>query len=190
MTKLHKTVTVVLAATCMVAVGVLWAAPAHAAGDAVADKLHAMVDELNSEQQAALLLLLSSLTAGEAPASMEKEPADPAAAFDSYLEKFMKAAKDEDIDALLGMVSEDFSHPEVGDKADLRDFLQNIIDMGYVAMYADEIEFYTEDAEFEQNGDEVIIYPLDVQTPMGDATIELVAVWEDGMYKISTADIY
>ncbi len=150
-------------------------------------KLQAQVAALSMEQQAALYLLLTELAEGSdaAPAVLA-----PKVAFEKAMATFMKAVETEDLDAVMGLISEDFDFYEVGDKAALRDFLEGAVDMGYVEMYADDIEIITDDAEFEREGDEVTVYPVDVEGAFGSVTIEFVAqLEEDGVWRITGLDI-
>jgi hypothetical protein len=180
-----------IAASAVLAAGVL-AGPANAQG-ALTEKLQAMVGALSVEQQAALLTLLNTM--GGAPAAGGEAPAAdaPAASLEeTFLESvklIKKAAVDEDIDAVMGMISEDFDHYQVGGKKELRDFIQNAIDMGYVSMYAEDIEILTDDVEFEKDGDTTVIYPVDVEGPFGSVTLEFVVKEENGKFLITTLDV-
>ncbi len=60
--------------------------------------------------------------------------------------------------------------------------------MGYIEMYADDTEVSTEDVEFEEDGENLIIYPVDVEGPWGSATLEFVAKLEGGAWKIVGVD--
>ena len=166
------------------------AAPAQA--EDIAAKLHAAVDAMSAEQQAALLLLISTLSEGGAAGAetAAAAPADPLEALKTMLPKVIEFAKAEDIDSMMDLISKDFYQSDVGGKDDLRPFLENIIDMGYVEMYADEIEIITDDAELEMDGDEASIYPIDIESPMGGVTIEIIGKLEDGQWKVSGVEVY
>jgi len=172
---------------------VAFAGIAQAEGPLTA-QLNEKISKLNAEQQAALLLLLNTTTGGDAaaaPAAAAAAPAaaDPKTALLDGVKNVLAAAKKEDLDSVMAMISEDFEHPQLGDKAALKEFLQGAIDMGYIEMYADDTEVSTEDAEFEQDGEEMIIYPIDVEGPWGSATLELTAKQEGGVWKIVSADV-
>ena len=157
-------------------------------------QLNEKIAKLTAEQQAALLLLLNTTT-GAAPAeAAAAAPADPAAAPDPKtalmdgIKNILVAAKAENLDAVMAFISDSFEHPQLGDKAGLKEFLQGAVDMGYIEMYADDTTVSTEDVEFEQDGEEMIIYPVDVEGPWGSATLEFVAKMEGGMWKIVGVD--
>ena len=173
---------------------VAFAGIAQAEGPLTA-QLNEKIAKLTAEQQAALLLLLNTTTGGDAaaaaPAAAAAAPAaaaDPKAALMDGLKNVLAAAKKEDLDSVMSMISEDFEHPQLGDKAGLKEFLQGAIDMGYIEMYADDTEVSTEDVEFEQDGEELIIYPIDVEGPWGSATLEFTAKQEGGAWKIVSVD--
>jgi len=173
---------------------VAFAGIAQAEGPLTA-QLNEKISKLSAEQQAALLLLLNSTTGGDAaaaaPAAAAAAPAaaaDPKTALMDGIKNVLEAAKKEDLNAVMALVSEDFEHPQLGDKAGLQELLQSAIDMGYIEMYADDTEVSTEDVEFEQDGEEMIIYPIDVEGPWGSATLEFTAKQEGGAWKIVGVD--
>lgn len=158
---------------------------------ALTGQLQERISKMSAEQQAALLILLNSGAVGgeaAAPAAAPAAETDPKQALLSGISTILDAAKKEDLDTVMALVSEDFEHPQLGDKAGLREFLQGAIDMGYIEMYADDTEVSTEDTEFEEDGDELIIYPIDVEGPWGSATLEFVAKQEGGAWKIVGVD--
>ena len=156
-------------------------------------QLNEKISKLTAEQQAALLLLLNTTT-GTAAAPAVAAAAAPAAAADPKtalldgIKNILAAAKKEDLDSVMSYVSDSFEHPQLGDKAALKEFLQGAVDMGYIEMYADDTTVSTEDVEFEQDGEELIIYPVDVEGPWGSATLEFVAKLEAGAWKIIGVD--
>lgn len=186
-----KTFLTLVALCCAIAAVPMLAGRVHAEDASLTAKLHSMIDQLNTEQQAALYLLLSSLTAGAqdaAPAAAAE--ADLPTQFNEYIARFLEAARSEEVDALMDMVSKDFYQRDVGDKAALRGALENVIDMGYIETYGEDIEFITDDAEFELEGDTLTVYPVDIETPMGGVTVEITAQREDGAWKISGVEVY
>ena len=186
-----KTILTLVATCCAFAAVPVLTGPAHAEDASLTAKLHAMVDQLNTEQQAALYLLLTSLTgSAQAAAPAAAAEADLPAQFADYLAKFLEAARSENVDALMAMVSKDFYQRDVGDKDSLRGMLENVIDMGYIETYGEDIEFITDDAEFELEGDTLTVYPVDIETPMGGVTVEIIAQREDGAWKISGVEVY
>lgn len=162
---------------------------------ALTAQLQERISKMSAEQQAALLILLNSGAVGgeaaapaEAPAAAPAAETDPKQALLTGISTILDAAKKEDLDTVMALVSDSFEHPQLGDKAGLREFLQGAIDMGYIEMYADDTEVSTEDTEFEEDGEELIIYPIDVEGPWGSATLEFVAKQEGGAWKIVGVD--
>jgi len=178
---------------------------AAVAGTAVAqapltDTLKEKVAAMSPAQQEALLGLIEAISGGEAAPAVAAadsaidalDPNDESTwmpALQESISIIKQAAKDEDVDAVMGLIHDDFEHYQVGGKEDLRDFLQNAIDMGYVSMYAEDIEIYTDDTEFEEDGEEVIIYPIDVELPIASVTLEFVVAPAGDTYKIVTLDV-
>ena len=151
--------------------------------NSVEAKLHAMVDQLTPEQQAALYLLLSQLTvdSGQTAAAA----ADPLAVAKEKLADFAKAASAGDVDAMMANISEKFEHYQFGDKEGLHDFLQNAADMGYL----DDLKIKLDEAELEMDGDTAIIYPVEVEGSFGTGVFEFQAKEEDGKWMIVGLDV-
>ena len=159
-------------------------------GQSLTETLQALVADLTMEQQAALYLLLTELTEPSAKAAEAKAEPSPQETFKEALAVILKAAKEEDLDTVMNMISDDFELYEVGDKEALRGFLKDAIDMGYVEMYAGDIEVKVDDAEFKRDGNKVAIYPVVVEGSFGSVTIELQAqLEEDGVWRITGLDI-
>ncbi len=162
--------------------------------DVTAD-LQKKVSELSTEQQAALLLLLDQLAAqgggaaaapaAAAPAEAAAAPAaDPKAACKAVIEQFAAAAAKEDMDGMMAVFSDSFEHYQYGDKAGVKEFLQQSADMGYL----EGIEFSMEDAEFEVDGETLSVYPVDVEGSFGSITFEYVLKKEGDAWKIVEFD--
>ena len=162
--------------------------PAQAEEGGLTATLQAKVATLSAAQQEALLTLIDGMGGGEKAAG--EQSGDPKEAFLGAIKNIKTWAAEEDLDSLMAMISDDFEHYEVGGKAELREFLQGAIDMGYVSMYADHTEILTDDTEIEMDGeDTAIFYPIDVEGPFGAATLEFEAKLEDGVWRIVTLDI-
>lgn len=146
-------------------------------------KLHALVDQLSPEQQAALYLLLSELTTK--PAETAAAAQDPIAIAKEKLAQFAKAAAAGDVDAMMANISDDFEHYQFGDKEGLRDFLENAADMGYL----DDLKVNMEDTEIEKDGDAVILYPVEVEGSFGTGVFEFEAKQVNGEWKITGLDV-
>ncbi len=124
---------------------------------------------------------------GDAPAAGEDMAAEEEAGEKSVDEMVMDVAEtwgnaiaEGDIDTVMAQFSEDFDHYEYGDKAGLQEFLQMAVDMGYT----EDLEIFLDDTEIEMDGDEAIVYPIDVSAAFGSATFEFILVEEAGEWKI------
>lgn len=156
-----------------------------AQAESMEDKLHAMVGELSEEQQAALYLLLSQLQGGEAG---EAAAADSGMSLEEQakagIQKFVNSASEGDIDGMMEFISEDFEHYQYGDKVGLRDFMSQAQDMGYL----EGLEVDMDSMEIEEDGDVVILYPVEIMGIFGSATFEYVLRQEDGEWRVIEFD--
>jgi hypothetical protein len=90
-----------------------------------------------------------------------------------------------DIDMLMDTFSDDFYHPEVGNKEEGREMLQMGIDAGY----ADDGEVFTDDMEITMNDDgTATVYPIDLSGPPGSISVELVLKKDDIGWRIITVN--
>ncbi len=99
-----------------------------------------------------------------------------------------------DVEKLLGFVSKDFYHPEVGDLDSVKDY----IEMGKEAGYLDDVpalieehggEISLEDAEVEIKDGEASVYPIDAMANEGAVSVELVLKKEDdGKWRVIGGD--
>lgn len=174
-------------ASAAVIMGVVLSAAAPASAD-VADELKAKIESMSTEQQAALLLLLSQLGSAEAApsgdAAAAATPADPKEAVKAVIKKFADSAAKGDLEGMLSVFSENFEHYQYGDKKGVGEFLQQSADMGYL----EGIEFNMDDAEFEEDGDTISVYPVDVEGSFGSVTFEYILKNEGGEWKIVEFD--
>jgi len=128
--------------------------------------------------------------AGAAPAAAAVAAAAPAAAADpadavmAAVGKWTQGMIDQDLDAIMDVYADDFEHYEYGDKEGIADFISQAIDMGYL----EGLEIEVEDAEVEFDGDEAIVYPVELMGAFGSVTFELVLQDIDGAYKITGLD--
>ncbi|HOZ48700.1 MAG TPA: nuclear transport factor 2 family protein [Candidatus Hydrogenedentes bacterium] len=90
-----------------------------------------------------------------------------------------------DIDAILAVYSDKFTHYEVSDKDGLREFLEGAVDMGYL----EDIEVNAEEAEITIDGESAVVYPIDLSSAAGSVTIELTFTKEGDDWMVSTMDI-
>jgi hypothetical protein len=163
---------------------------AFASAPAIADEhggltkqLQEKVAALSTEQQAALYLLLSQLTDGEAaPAVAEASPEE---IITEGIQNFFEAAKVGDDETLLSFFSEDFRHFMFGDREGLKGYLADARGMGYL----DGIEVDMSYAEFKEEDGKITVYPVDVQGSFGLITFEYVLRPEDGTWRVIELDV-
>jgi len=90
----------------------------------------------------------------------------------------------QDLEKIMACFADDFEHYEYGDKAGIRDFIGQAMDMGYL----EDLEVSVDDAEAEVDGDEVIVYPVELMGAFGSITFELVFEERNGEMKITGMD--
>jgi hypothetical protein len=180
MKKMAVLTRITLGAVIALTMVTLASTPVKAAESDVTAKLQAAVADLSAAQQASLYLLLKQLQGGGEGDTTASATVSPEEAGAAVVNGFFEAAGNEDIDAMMSYFSEDFDHYEYGDKEGIKDFLSQAIDMGYM----DGIESSTEDAEYEVEGDELTIYPVDVTGAFGAITFEYILKKEGSDWKI------
>ena len=110
--------------------------------------------------------------------------ADPAAKALAAAKAFGEALKTQDMDKIMAPFADDFEHYEYGDKEGIKDFLSQAADMGYL----EDLEVNLDDAEAEVDGDEVVVYPVEIMGAFGSVTLELVFKDKGGEMKITGMD--
>ncbi|MCC6145239.1 MAG: nuclear transport factor 2 family protein [Candidatus Hydrogenedentes bacterium] len=119
---------------------------------------------------------------GGAAPQAEAAAANPNEAIMKQVQVFAEGLAAQDIDQVMSIFAEDFEHYEYGNKAGLKDFIGQAIDMGYL----EGVETHTEDAEIEMKDGEAIVYPVDVSAAFGSVTFEFTfAKQDDGSWKVN-----
>ncbi|MBN2307721.1 MAG: hypothetical protein JXR94_02050 [Candidatus Hydrogenedentes bacterium] len=115
----------------------------------------------------------------------EKGPS-PEDLINAALDDFRAGIETKDVDKLMSCISEDFNHYEWGGKANLRLFIEDVMSQGNL----DNGEIGVEQAEIEFDGDEAVVYPVDLSAAFGTATIEFTFKKEsDGAWRVVGMDI-
>jgi hypothetical protein len=133
--------------------------------------------------------------AAAAPATCTAAPAvSPEEEVMTTVKEIVASVLAGDIEKLLGFVSKDFYHPEVGDIDSVNDY----IEMGKEAGYLDDVpavieehggEISLEDAEVEIKDGEASVYPIDAMANEGSVSVELVLKKEDdGKWRVIGGD--
>jgi len=91
----------------------------------------------------------------------------------------------QDLDTLMTFYSENFEHWEYGDKAGLKNFMEEAIDMGYL----ENAEVSTDKAETTIEKDTAKVYPVEFAASFGSATIGVELKKEGMAWLITSMDI-
>ena len=102
----------------------------------------------------------------------------------AQLEAFKAALLGKDIEGLKAVMSENWYHPEVGDREVALDFVQQGIDSGFL----DDGEVDLENVEIEIEGDTATAYPIEASSPLGSVTVELEFTKENGVWLVTGGD--
>lgn len=131
----------------------------------------------------------------EAPAVAAAPMATPEEEVMAVINEIIAAVKVGDVEKLLGFVSKDFYHPEVGDIEAVKDYIQMGKDAGYLDDVPAQIEDHDgqislEDAEVEIKDGEATVYPIDASANEGSVSVELVLKKEeDGKWRVIGGDV-
>lgn len=123
-----------------------------------------------------LMLMTACVTLDPAPTDAEL--------IDTLTEEFIAAVEAKDIDKMMTFVSENFSDDEVGDKEDLRSFLENAKEMGLL----DDLEIDQTKKAITITGDKASGGPALLKGWFGPASLSLEGVKEKDGWKITNMD--
>ena len=132
--------------------------------------------------------------APEAPAAVPT--ATPEEEVMAAVNEILDAVRAGDVDKVLGMISEEFYQPQVGDKESVKDYIQQGKDMGLLDDVPATIEQYEgkvvlDDTEVKIEDGEATVYPIDATSTEGSVTVELVLKKEaDGKWRVTSGDAY
>ncbi len=170
----HFAVAAVLAAGAVFTGGTLVNAQ-----DSVETDLSTAITKLSPEQKAALLVLVNGIVQASAPQESPEEGAM------KTVNAYVKAAEDADVEGLMAQISDNFSHYEVGDKAALRGFVDQVKTEGML----EDIAGNTAEAKTEVEGDVVTVYPVELEGIFGTVTYEFKLKKEGEVWKIVGFDM-
>ncbi len=170
----HLAMAAVLAAGAVFTGGAL----VHAQGS-VDTELSTAITKLSPEQKAALLVLVNGIVEATAPQE------SPEVGAMKTVKAYVKAAEDADVEGLMAQISDNFSHYEVGDKAALRGFVDQVKTEGML----EDITGNTEEAKTEVEGDIVTVYPVELEGIFGTVTYEFKLKKEGDAWKIVGFDM-
>lgn len=160
--------------TLLAAVAIFTGGALVSAQDKVDAELTAAITKLSVEQKAALLVLVNGLVQANAPQESPEEGAMKA------VKAYVKAAEDADVEALMAQISDNFSHNEVGNKAALRGFVEQIKTEGKL----EDIRGNTAEAKTEVEDGVVTVYPVELEGIFGTVTYEFKLKKEGEAWKI------
>jgi len=129
----------------------------------------------------AISLLLVALVAG--CAGLGKGPTDEELIL-GQLEALGAALIAQEAEKVAPLLSEDFYHPEVGDKSVITELMQQGIDMGYM----DDGEFDLAGTEITVEGDTATAYPVEASSSAGSVTVEITLKKEKDGWLITGGD--
>lgn len=159
---------------------------AFAAEKDVSKALQERVAKMTPEQQTALLALLDQLTSANGTnSSTVATPEEAVRQGVSELET-AKAEKKFDVELAMAHISKDFEHYGVG-KEGARSFIEGILG----AVSSDGVPDITvslDKTTYKVTGDKAEIYPVEVSTPIGSATVTLYVKLEDGVWRVFDVD--
>jgi ketosteroid isomerase-like protein len=95
------------------------------------------------------------------------------------------AAAAKDLDKVMVLYSDAFSHFEYGDKAGVKSFIKDAIDMGYL----ENVAIDSAKAKVTIEKDKANVYPIDMKAAFGSATIKLDLKKEAAGWKITGMDV-
>jgi len=108
---------------------------------------------------------------------------------DALLGAWEQGILDVDIDKLMTLYSDEFSHDgydyEAEGKEELREFVDYAIDEGNF----NDVEISFDGADTEIEGDTAVVYPIDYSTTAGAVTIELTLTKEKGGWLVTDMGI-
>lgn len=135
-------------------------------------------------KQMAVALAVAVALAGCASGGKGKSDAE---LIDATVATFIAGMESKDVEMIMSAVSENFRNPEASSKAALGDFLGNAIAAGYL----EEVEVGKDEATQSRDDgtDEVYVYPLEVESLAGVATIGLTLKKEAGGWLITGMDL-
>ncbi len=125
----------------------------------------------------ALLVTLGCATAGSGKSDLE--------VIQAKMADCIAAANAQNLDAVFAHFAEDFYCPQLGDKKDFRDFVENAKDSGFL----DGLEISADDAVITIDGDTATVTPVDIQGSFGGGEGDFVAKKVNGVWMITEMDI-
>ncbi len=126
--------------------------------------------------------------AAAAPAELSAAPADQQAVADQARALCLKMKTDLEagnIEGVLALFADDFTHTEYGDKAGLSEFLNQAKDMGYL----DDVGISTEGVEFKVEEGKVTVSPVELSGAFGSAVLDLVLETRNGAWQITGLEV-
>lgn len=122
-------------------------------------------------------------------APAEAAPAEAAPTAETLLnlaKEFLGKVAAKDLDGAMAGVSENFEHYEYGKKEELKSFLEEAKQSGFL----DDLKVITDDTEVKIEGDKAVLYPIDVEGFFGSFTLELTCQKEGDKWLVTTMDIF
>lgn len=129
-----------------------------------------------------LLVLAGILIVGCATGSYSL--ATPEEEITQQMEKWSAALISKDIDSIMALFSDKFTHSAWGDKEGARAFIEEAISGGYL----DGVKVLLDDAKIKADGDVGSVYPVDIDGSFGSLSMELIVGRENGKWLLTSMD--
>jgi ketosteroid isomerase-like protein len=128
--------------------------------------------------------LVAGLVCGCQTTAKAKGPSDQEL-INKVVADWKAAATAKDLDKVMALYSEAFKHFEYGDKAGMKSFIKDAIDMGYM----ENAEVNTANMKITIEKDKANAYPIELKAAFGSATIKMALTKEAAGWKITGMDI-
>ena len=117
-------------------------------------------------------------------ATTGRQAQTPEEAIQAGLEDWQTAMKNQDIEGIMALFSEQFEHFDWRDKAGARRFIQEAMDIGYL----DDVVINLDSAAIKVDGGMASVYPVEISGAFGTLSMELFLTLENGNWLLTGLD--
>ncbi len=130
-----------------------------------------------------LVMALAGIVVAGCATSM-KAALSPEEEIAAQLEAWRDAMTNKDIEGIMALFSEKFSHYDWQDKAGAKMFIEEAMNLGYL----DDVTVLLDDAEIKVDGDVASVYPVDIEGSFGAISMELIVSRTNGTWLLTGMD--